>query len=329
VRKLTIPEVKKEWGGEIRKVTIGATKDEGGTRTSTVTIGGATTLPFLHFEGTSTRPAIAMEVWDIYPEDWPELLKEPFGEALKDPGNWAKKCVEFGAELICLRLVGCDPDKGGKGPDEAVKATRNVLEAVGVPLIVWGTGKEDVDNEVFPGVAEAAQGENCLLGTITEDNYKTLVAACTAYKHKLIAESPCDVNIAKQVNILASDMGFPVEDIVIYPTSGALGYGLEYIYSVMERARLAGLKGDEMLAQPMICDIGFQAWGVKEAKASEEELPEWGVQRERAPLWEASTAIAHLLAGGDLLVLRHPRAVASVREAIERLMGEAAVAQAR
>jgi acetyl-CoA decarbonylase/synthase complex subunit delta len=316
-----LPDAKKTWSGSINPVTIGAIQADGGTRGSTLTIGGAKTLPFLQFEGTSARPLIAMEVWDIYPEEWPELLKEPFGEALNSPEAWARQCLEFGADLVCLRLAGCDPDKGDKSPEEAVQAARQVLEAVPTPLIVWGTGNADKDNEVFPPVAEAVAGENCLLGTITEENYKTLVAVCTAYKHKVIAESPCDVNIAKQVNILANDMGFPLEDIVIFPTTGALGYGLEYIYSVMERARLAGLKGDRMLAQPMICDIGIEAWGVKEARASEEELPEWGLQRERAQLWEAATAVVYLQAGGDLLLMRHPLAVASVKQSLSRLAG--------
>jgi acetyl-CoA decarbonylase/synthase complex subunit delta len=264
-----------------------------------------------------------MEVWDVAPQDWPDVLAEHFRDVWHDPGLWAKKCVEqYGADLICLRLAGCDPVKENRGPQEAAQAVKRVLESVGVPLIVWGTGNDDKDNEIFPAVAEAAAGENCLLGTITEDNYKTLVALCTAYKHKVIAESPCDVNIAKQVNILATDMGFKPEDIVIYPTSAALGYGLEYVYSVMERARLAALHGDKMLSQPMICDIGIEVWGVKEAKASERELPEWGAQKERGPLWEATTAYVYLLAGADILVLRHPKAVASVRETITQLMGD-------
>lgn len=318
-----IPDVKKTWTGAIKTVAIGATDADGGTRTSTVTIGGATTLPFLSFEGEARPPAIAMEVWDVRPDDWPDSLTEPFGDVVGDPAAWAQQCVELGADLICLRLMGCDPEKGGKGPDEATDAVKGVLDAVGVPLIVWGTGIADVDNEVFPVVAEAVAGENCLLGTITEENYKTLVAACTAYGHKLIAESPCDVNIAKQVNILASDMGFPTEDIVIFPTTGALGYGLEYIYSVMERARLAGLKGDKMLSQPMVCDIGIEAWGVKEAQSPADENPEWGDLAERAPLWEASTAVVYLQSGADLLVMRHPRAVASLKSTVERLMATA------
>jgi len=321
---VAIPDVKKTWANAINTVTLGATREEGGTRTSKVTVGGAISLPFHHFEGAMPHvPVIAMEVWDIIPEDWPNILKEPFTDVMNDPGLWAKKCVEqYGADLICVRLAGCDPVGKNRGPQDAVKAVKRVLESVGAPLIIWGTGHSDKDNEIFPPVAEAVSGENCLLGTITEDNYKTLVALCTAYKHKLIAESPCDVNIAKQVNILATDMGFKPEDIVIYPTSAALGYGLEYVYSIMERARLAALRGDKMLSQPMICDIGIEAWGVKEAKASAQELPEWGDQNERAPLWEATTAYVYLLTGADILVLRHPRAVASARQAIQQLMGD-------
>jgi acetyl-CoA decarbonylase/synthase complex subunit delta len=313
-----IPDTKKPWSGRVNAVTIGATPAEGGTRSSTVTIGGAGTLPFLAFDGAGGRTAVAMEIWDVYPEDWADPLKEAFGDALKDPAAWAKACCDMGADLICLRLAGCHPDRGDRTPQQAAEAVKKVLQAVPVPLIILGSGNAEKDNDVFPAVAEAASGENCLIGTITEKNYKTLTAVCTAYKHKVIAESPCDVNIAKQVNILAQDMGFPVEDIVVYPTTAALGYGLEYIYSVMERARLAGLKGDRMLAQPMVCEVGLEVWAVKEARVSEAEIPEWGAQKQRAPLWEAATAAVYLVAGGDLLILRHPDALRSVK----RLIGE-------
>jgi acetyl-CoA decarbonylase/synthase complex subunit delta len=316
-----IPDTKKPWGGKIQGVTIGATQAEGGTRSSTVTVGGSATLPFLDFEGACGKPAVAMEVWDVYPKDWPDLLRESLGEVMQDPARWAKACCDMGADLICLRLVGCHPDHGDRSAAEATETVKQVLQAVSVPLIIWGSGNDEKDNDIFPAVAEAATGENCLIGTITEGNYKTLTAVCTAYKHKLIAESPCDVNIAKQVNILAQDMGFPVEDIVIYPTTAALGYGLEYIYSVMERARLAGLKGDRMLAQPMLCDIGTEAWAVKEARVGEDEIPDWGALLHRAPLWEASTASVYLLCGADLVILRHPGALEAVKKTIAELAG--------
>ncbi len=323
-----VPDAKKTWGGRVNSVTIGATQAGGGTRGYTVAIGGAATLPFLDFEGPCVQPVVAMEICDTYPQEWPHLLREPFGDTLNDPVNWGRKCLEMGADLICLRLDGCHPERGNRTPAEAAQTVKQVLQGVPAPLIIWGTGNADKDNEVFPAVAEAAAGENCLIGSIKEDNYKTLVAVCTAYKHKVVAESPCDVNMAKQVNILAQDMGFPVENIVIYPTCAALGYGLEYIYSVMERARLAGLKGDRMLAQPMICDVGIEAWGVKEARVSEEEIPDWGPQRQRAPLWEASTALAFLVAGGDLFILRHPEAVQALKKSIAELSGGTVTAAA-
>ena len=320
---IEIPDVKKTWTNPIHAVTIGATAQEGGTRTSTITVGGETTLPFYHFEGEMPNaPVIAAEVWDTAAEDWPDAVKEPFSDVMADPGTWAKKCVdEYGAQLICLRLKGCDPNGKNKSPEDAVKATKRVLESVGVPLIIWGCGNTDKDNEVFPPVAEAASGENCLLGTITEDNYKTLTALGTAYKHKLIAESPVDINMAKQVNILAMDIGFPPENILIYPSTGALGYGIEYVYSIMERLRIAGLKGDKVVAMPILCDIGIEVWGVKEAKASETEVPEWGEAKRRGPLWEAATAYVYLLAGADILIMRHPEAVRMTKETIGRLMG--------
>lgn len=318
---MLIPEVRQKWANPINTVTVGATPEEGGTRTRTVTVGGSATLPFLHFEGKIPhRPVIAMEVLDITPEDWPELLGEHFLDVWDDPGRWAKKCVEtFGADLVCLRLAGCDPDGKDKSPDEAAATVKSVLEAVGVPLIVWGCGNNDKDNEVLPKCSEISAGERCLFGSITEDNYKTLVALCKADGHKLIAESPVDINIAKQVNVLATDLGLDPEDIVIYPTSGALGYGVEYVYSIMERGRIAGLGGDTMWAMPILCDIGKEVWKIKEAVS--DEIAEWGDQSQRGPLWEATTAYVYLLAGADILVMRHPKAVSEVRRYLEKLRG--------
>ena len=319
---MEIPDVRESSPQAIYTVRLGATPKEGGTRTSVVTVGGERALPFHHFDGEIPNPpVVAMEVWDVPPEDWPAPVREPFSDVFSSPSEWAKKCVEeYEADLICLRLVGCDPSGENRSPAEAAAVVKEVLHAVGVPLIIWGCGNPEKDNEVFPVVGEATAGENCLLGTITQDNYKTLVAVATAYKHKLIAESPVDINIAKQVNILALDAGFPLEDLVIYPSTGALGYGIEYVYSIMERTRLAGLGGDKLLAQPILCDIGAEAWAVKEARATKDEQPKWGDERLRGPLWEATTAYVYLLAGADILVMRHPRAVQAVKKMIRTLM---------
>ncbi len=319
---MALEVVREKWSNTINTVTIGATKEEGGTRTSKVTVGGASTLPYLFEEGRMPNsPVIAMELLDIEPSDWPAVLKEPFGDVLHNPVEWAKKCVnEYKAKALCLKLQGAHPDFGNASADKAAATVKSVLEATGVPLIVLGCGNDEKDNLILPKCSEAAKGENCLFGDATEKNYKTLTAACLAGGHNIIGESPIDINIAKQVNILISDMGFALNKIVIDPTIGALGYGMEYAYSIMERARLAALIGDKMLSMPFICFVGSEAWRAKEAKGPESEHPEWGSETERGPVWEATTAVSVLLAGADILIMRHPKAVAIVRQTIERLM---------
>ena len=165
-----------------------------------------------------------------------------------------------------------------------------MLAAVDLPLIIWGCDVPEKDQMVMPKVAEAAQGENCLLGAATETEYRTLAAAAQAYRHKLITLAPCDINKSKQVNILVSDTGFPLTDIVIYPTTAALGYGMEYVYSILERGRLAALAGDRLMAQPVILDVGYEAWRAKEARAGDGDADAWGPIAERGPAWEAVTA---------------------------------------
>ena len=319
-------EAKEKWSGAVRPLTIGATAAAGGTRTSTVTVGGETGLPFMHYDGkTPNRPAVAMEIWDCPPVEWAAPLMDALGPAVRSPADWAKKCVEeWGADLICLRLMATHPDFGNRGADEAAAVVRSVLKASGAPLIIWGCDNDEKDNEVLPRCSQAAAGERCVMGAATEDNYKTLVAACQADGHALITLSPIDINIAKQVNILVSEMGFPLERVVMYQTTGALGYGLEYTYSIQERARLAALSGDGMMAMPVICMVGQEVWRVKEAKATAEEQPEWGDPRTRGLLWETATAAGLLQAGSDIMVMRHPEAVRGVKSLIGELMEQSA-----
>lgn len=316
-----------KWNTAINKVTIGATSSEGGTRSRTVTIGGAQCIPWLNYDGdTGCRPAIALEVWDKGADSWPPSLLEEYGDVVNDPASWAQKAGELGADLVCLKLMGAHPAMGDLSASEAVETVKSVLAATELPLIIWGCDVHEKDNEVLPKCSEAAKGENCLLGTIKEKNYRTLVASCLADNHKLIAESPLDINIAKQLNILAHDVGYPLENIVIFPTTAALGYGFEYVYSIMERGRLAGLGGDPLLRQPTLCDVALQTWRVKEAQASEDALPGFGSPSERGPLWESITATSYLQAGADLLVMRHPKAIQTLRESIDRLCGAALAA---
>ncbi len=322
---MAIEEPKERWSTTVATTCVGATSEEGGTRGRVICLGGETTLPFLHFEGEAPNPpAIAMEVLDTRPADWPEALVAPFADVIDSPAEWAAKCVkEYGAEMICLKLEGTHPDFGDKGPDESAETVKAILAAVDVPLVIWGCDVDEKDNVVLPKCSEVAAGERCLLGTVKEDNYKTLVAACMADGHALISESPLDINIAKQVNILVSEMGFPLDRVVMYPTTGGLGYGIEYAYSIQERGRLAALTGDRMMSAPVVCQIGQEAWRAKEAKTDTEEVPEWGPVEDRGPMWEAITATTLLQAGADLLVMRHPRAVAVVKKTIDALMCKA------
>jgi acetyl-CoA decarbonylase/synthase complex subunit delta len=316
---MPVPEITENFPGSVSLLTLGATKDDGGTRTSTVTVGGARNVVYGgSTEDTSRKPVIAIDVLDSKPADWPDALVESYKEVLDNPGDWAKKCVEqLGAELVCIKFEGIHPDKGDKDAEHAAKVTEEVLKAVGVPLVLWGCGNDEKDNQVMPKVSQAAKGENCLIGTVTEDNYKTLTATALADGHHLITHAPLDINIAKQVNILVSDMGFPLERIVTFQATGALGYGIEYAYSIQERQRLAALGGDKMMSMPVICDVGYESWRAKEAKL--EDAPGWGSASDRGPMWETTTATCLLQAGVDIIRMRHPRAIATVKNFIDQI----------
>ena len=303
--------VLEKWPGVISTVIIGAKKEEGGSRSDTVTIGGQNTLPLLFKEGAlPNKPKIAFEIWDIAPLDFDDELTRTYGKAINNPFAWADICVnEYKAELLCLKMQGTHPDFGNKNPENAAKFISTLLGKIKVPLIIIGSGDDAKDNLIMPACSEAAKGERCLIGCAVQDNYKTLVASVLADGHGIIAESPIDINIAKQLNILISDMGLSLERIVINPTIGALGYGLEYAYSIMERARLAALSGDKTLASPFICFVGQETWRTKEAKAN----PQQGI------IWETITASSLIQSGADILVMRHPKAAQKVNSYIETL----------
>jgi len=318
---VAVPEVKESWTGKIAEVTLGAGPDKGGTRGKTVTVGGETGLPFLHFEGSIPhRPVIAVEVSDRYPDEWSRLLLEAWGDALKDPAVWAARAEQAGADLIALNLDSAHPERGDTGAKEARQTVRRVLETTTLPLIVYGPGQREKDNEVLVAAAEEAAGERIAIGNCEDKNYRTIVAAAMANDHLIVAKSPIDVNLAKQLNVLIGDMGLSKDRILVDPTTGALGYGLEYSYSVMERVRLAALTGDVALQQPLVLTVGYEAWRAKEARTNEDVPAEWGDWKQRALLWEANTSLTLLETGADILVLRHPDTLPLVRRVIDKLM---------
>jgi acetyl-CoA decarbonylase/synthase complex subunit delta len=313
----TIEVPKEKWSGKVREITLGATTADGGTRAKTVTVGGETTLPFLHFEGKIPHPpVIAVEVQDRTPADWSPVLLEAWGDVTEDTAAWAKMAEEVGADIVLLRFT----PHNDLTPDYARQKLRQVLSATGLPLIVFGPGQADLDNEILVAVAEEGKGENLVLGVCEDKNYRTIVAAALAHAHLVNARTAMDVNLAKQLNILISDMGLPMERVVMDPTTGALGYGMEYGYSVMERLRIAAMQGDSMTQQPMLVTPGEEAWRTKEARAGEGVPEVWGDWAERAINWEMLTASALIESGADIVVLRHPESVKRVRAMINALM---------
>jgi acetyl-CoA decarbonylase/synthase complex subunit delta len=314
-----------QYSGKIKGVTLGA-----GSKAATV--GGEGCYPFHLFEGEMPhRPLVAMEVWDMRPEGWPAACEAPFADVLDDPGAWAKKCVkQYGAEAVVVQLKSTDPNGLDAPPESASAAVGKVVSAVDVPVIVWGTANGPKDTAVLKRVAEDHQGKNLLLGPVEESNHKALGAAALGFNHTVIASSPIDVNLAKQLNILLSNLGIPKERIVIDPTTGGLGYGLEYSYSVMERIRMAALvQEDDQLTLPMINNVGNEVWKTKEAKLSDAEAPDLGDSAWRGVLMEAVTAVSFLLAGSDILILRHPETVKLVKGFIQKMTAPRAAAAKR
>ncbi len=294
-----------------------------GSGDKTITIGGETALPFLTFEGaTPHKPAIALEIQDTLPTDWPETLQKFYEGVSGDPVGWAKYCQNtLKAEAIALRLISTHPDRENRGPEEAAKTVREVLNAIEVPLIILGSNNVEKDSQVLVSVAEVAKGKNSVIGKAQEGNYKTIAAAAMANDLKLIAMSELDINLCKQLNILLSQLGFDKEKILTDPMCSALGYGLEYTYSVMERIRAAALtQNDPTMQPPIIADIGMYVWKIKETVASEAELPQWGSTVERGIAWEVITATSMIMAGAELLIMRHPKAVDTVKKVIEELV---------
>ncbi len=308
---------KQPYSGKIGETAIG-------TGSGAVKLGGEDSYPFHLFEGNMPNaPKIAMEIWDYDPSDeWPAAAVAPFKDVISSPEAWAKKCVdEYGADIIVLQLKSTDPNGMDRGADEAAAVAKKVSDAVDVPLVLWGTANNQKDEEVLKKISELCEGKNVALGPVEEANHKGVGASALGYGHTIISSSPIDVNLAKQLNILLGNLGVTSEKIVIDPTTGGLGYGLEYSYSVMERIKMAALtQEDEKLQIPMINNVGNEVWKCKEAGLGIEEAPTLGDPEKRPILMEAVAAVCYLMAGSDVVILRHPETVRMTRAFIDLMI---------
>ena len=309
-----IPE--QPYSGKIGETTLGVGD-------GAVTLGGGDSYPFHLFEGSMPNaPKVAMEVWDYDPsEEWAEAAIAPFKDVIASPEAWAKKCVdEYGAELIVLQLKGTDPNGMDRGAEETAEMVKKVADAVKVPLVLWGTANNAKDEAVLKKISETCEGKNVCLGPVEEANHKGVGASALGYGQAIVSSSPIDVNLAKQLNILLGNLGVKSDKIIIDPTTGGLGYGMEYSYSVMERIMMAALtQEDDKLQIPMICNLGNEIWKCKEAKEPIKDAPTLGDPEKRGIMMESVAAVCYLLAGASIVVLRHPESVRLTKSFIELL----------
>jgi acetyl-CoA decarbonylase/synthase complex subunit delta len=305
------------YAGSIAEVQIGATSSEGGTRRRVVKVGGAKCPPFYRFEAVPVnRPVVALDVFDLVPP-LPKTIKAHYRDVLKDHVAWVNKCVEeFKSDLVTLHLVSTDPALENRPAEEAARFVRKVLDEVDIPVIVGGSGNPVKDAAVFERVAEATAGERLVMASVTIDmDVERVAKAIYQHGHNVLALAFLDINQVKELNRKVMGAGVPKDHIITDPSTGGLGYGIEYTFSVMERMRLAGLMGEETMQTPISC-AATNAWAAREAWM---ESPEWGPREYRGPLWEMTTGLVNMLAGADLFMMLHPLAAMMLRRAAEVL----------
>jgi acetyl-CoA decarbonylase/synthase complex subunit delta len=305
-----------KFNAKINTVTIGSGD-------KTVTIGGDSTYPFYSFDAPSENtPKIGVEISDMGLENIVSEGIKSYYDGASTIGEMAKKAAAMeGADFVALILEGGDPNGVNKSVDELIAVVKEVADAIDAPLVVEGCKNVEKDAELLPKVAEALQGRNVLILSEKEENYKAIGAAAgLAYDQIVGAESAVDINLAKQLNVVTTQLGVNAQKIVMNIGSAAAGYGYEYVVSTMDRIKGAALsQNDNMLQMPIITPVSAETWGVKEATASEADMPEWGPEEERGIDMEVMTAAADLAAGSDAVILRHPEAVAAISRMIKAL----------
>jgi acetyl-CoA decarbonylase/synthase complex subunit delta len=304
--------------GKIVEVKLGGTKGEGGSRGRSVVIGGETSPAFYTFERPVVHPPVV--TLDVFDMELPlsKAVKMHVKDVIGDPAAWAKLAVEkFGADMVTVHLISIDPLLKDATPKDAVKTVEEILQAVDVPLVIGGCGDPVKDTTVFAEITETFAGERFLISSLTQDMD---VERCAKFVkkngHVALSFTPMDLNLARELNRRLYDF-LGREDIIMDLTTAALGYGLDYAFTNMERARLAGLMGDAELAHPMSSGT-TNAWAAREAWLK--LAPEWEPRELRGPLWEVTTALTLLLAGVDLFMMMHPAAVKTLKEVTRQLV---------
>ncbi|MEM1538662.1 MAG: CO dehydrogenase/acetyl-CoA synthase subunit delta [Candidatus Nezhaarchaeales archaeon] len=306
-----------KYAAKIAVVQIGATGSEGGTRKKVIKIGGETVPPFYHFEGVLPhRPVIALDVFDS-PPPLPKTIKSYYKDVFKDHVAWVRKCIdEFEADLVTLHLTSTDPSAENRPADEAARFVDKVLDQVEIPVIVGGSGNPDKDMLVFEEVAKVTEGERLVLASVTVDmDVEKAVKAIAKHGHNVIALAFLDINQVKELNRKLLSGGLPKDHLITDPSTGGLGYGIEYTFSIMERMRMAGLMGEETMQVPISC-AATNAWVAREAWMPADE---WGPREYRGPLWEITTGLVNMLAGADLFMMMHPVAAKTLKRLAEAL----------
>lgn len=291
-----IPDITEKYAGQVNEVALGK---------GDYIAGGAKGMPFLSYDNPSKRrPMIAGEVWDDI-RDFPEMAQRMFDGRCADPVEWANMWKELGADMIMLRLIGADPFGRNISPQDAAGLVQRISDKTHLPIMVCGCGNSEKDMEVLTEVCNTVRDTRLVISKVDECEYKKLSTAAMANGHVILAFSNLDVNLAKQMNILLTDFGMDVKDMVMDPLMAALGMGLDYSYSVNERIRLAALGGDKMLQIPMVCDC-TSSWEVNDATAEDDGT--MGSPEHRAIWWEAITGMAAMVSGADILIIRAPGA---------------------
>jgi len=305
------------YSGRIVEVQLGATKSDGGTRGKSIILGGERSPAYYLFENSTPHPpTITLDVFDTT-IPLAKAVKMHVEEVVGDPVAWAKLAVDkFGAEMITLHLVSIDPLLNNTPPKEAAVTVEKVLQAVDVPIVVGGCGDPHKDLAVFEKVAAVAEGERVLLSSVTLDmDIEKSAKLAKKHGHVALAFTSMDLNHARELNRKLYEF-LPREQIIMDTTTAALGYGLDYAFTIMERSRLAALMGDPELQHPLSSGT-TNAWAAREAWMK--MAPEWGPRELRGPMWETVTALTLLLAGVDVFMMMHPAAVKTVKEVIRKL----------